>query len=63
VHTDVTAVFPWLTHALLLLKNTRRKPFRLMEKMDDAMKFLDAAVEKNRGQLMETIEWDVSEAR
>ncbi|MFT3837102.1 MAG: deoxyhypusine synthase family protein [Myxococcaceae bacterium] len=63
VHTDVTAVFPWLTHALLSLKNTRRKPFRLMEKMPDAMKFLDAAVEKNRDQLMETIEWDVSEAR
>jgi len=63
VHTDVTAVFPWLTHALLSLKSSRRKPFRLMDKMDDALKFLDAAVEKNRAQLMPTIEWDVKEAR
>ncbi len=63
VHTDVTAVFPWLTHALLSLKGTRRKPFRLMEKMQDALMFLDAAVEKNRKQLMETIEWDVGEVK
>lgn len=63
VHTDVTAVFPWLTHALLSLKTTRRKPFRLMEKMGLALKFLDAAVEKNRGQLMDTIEWDVGEVK
>ena len=63
VHTDVTAVFPWLTHALLSLKGTRRKPFRLMEKMRDALHFLDAAVEKNRKQLLETIEWDVAEVK
>ncbi len=34
-----------------------------MEKMGQALKFLDAAVEKNRGQLMDTIEWDVGEVK
>src|SRR3954469_9938405 len=44
VHTDVTAVFPWLTHALLSLKKSRRKPFRLVEKLDQALDYLDEDV-------------------
>jgi deoxyhypusine synthase len=63
VHTDVTAVFPWLTHALLSLKGSRRKPFRLVEKLDQALDYLDEDVKKRRKELMKTIEWDVSEAK
>ncbi|MGE0549686.1 MAG: deoxyhypusine synthase family protein [Kofleriaceae bacterium] len=60
VHTDVTAVFPWLTHALLSLKASRRKPFRLADKLARALTFLDADVDKRRKQLMKTIDWDRS---
>ncbi|MBL8952468.1 MAG: deoxyhypusine synthase family protein [Myxococcaceae bacterium] len=63
VHTDVTAVFPWLTHALLSLKNSRRKPFRLIDKLDEALDYLDEDVKKRRKELMKTIEWDVSEVK
>ena len=63
VHTDVTAVFPWLTHALLSLKGSRRKPFRLVEKLDVALDYLDEDVKKRRKELMKTIEWDVKEVR
>src|SRR5919205_312372 len=58
VHCDVTAVFPWLTHALMSLKNARRKPFRLMAKMEDSLKFLDKDVAKQSKGLMKTLDWD-----
>ncbi|MHB8879041.1 MAG: deoxyhypusine synthase family protein [Myxococcaceae bacterium] len=63
VHTDVTAVFPWLTHALLSDAKLKRKPLRLMDRLGEAVTFLDRAVEKQRGELMKTIDWDVSEVR
>jgi deoxyhypusine synthase len=62
-HTDVTAVFPWLTHALFQLKVTKRKHFRLMDKMAEAIAFLDADVKKRAKGLMATLKWDVSEVR
>jgi deoxyhypusine synthase len=62
-HTDVTAVFPWLTHALFQLKVTKRKHFRLMDKMDEAIAFLDADVKKRAKGLMATLKWDASEVR
>jgi deoxyhypusine synthase len=61
VHTDVTAVFPWLTHALLSLKSSKRKPFRLMKTLSAAVDFLDADVKKRDRQLRETIEWEIGE--
>lgn len=60
-HTDVTAVFPWLTHALFQLKVSKRKHFRLMDKLSEAVGFLDADVKKRAKGLMGTIKWDVSE--
>jgi deoxyhypusine synthase len=63
VHCDVTAVFPWLTHALMSLKKSRRKPFRLVEKLDAALDFLDDDVKKRRKELMATIEWSPSEVK
>ncbi len=62
VHTDVTAVFPWLTHALLAEKGLRRKPLRLMDVMDEAVKFLDADVAKQRKTLMKTIDFEIEAA-
>ena len=57
VHTDVTAVFPWLTYALLSDQKIKRQPRRLMDFLPDAVKFLDADVKKRRKKLMETIDW------
>jgi deoxyhypusine synthase len=59
VHCDVTAVFPWLTHALLSDAKMKRKPQRLMDSMKDALSFLDADVGKRRRELMKTIDWKV----
>src|SRR5256885_715658 len=57
VHTDVTAVFPWLTHALLGDPKMKRKPQRLLDQLDAARKFLDKDVEKNRKELLKTISY------
>jgi deoxyhypusine synthase len=62
VHTDVTAVFPWLTHALLSEPKNKRKPMRLMDRMADAIAFLDADVQKRRKSLMKTLDWSVEDA-
>lgn len=62
-HTDVTAVFPWLTHALFQLKVSKRKHFRLMDKLNESIAFLDADVKKRAKGLMSTISWDVSEVK
>lgn len=59
VHTDVTAVFPWLTHALLQEKFAKRAPLRLMDKLDEAIAFLDADVQKRRKSLMQTLTYDL----
>jgi deoxyhypusine synthase len=55
VHTDVTAVFPWLTHALLSDPRMKRKPKRLLDSFSDARSFLDTAVSKNRKELLKTL--------
>src|SRR5204862_7038305 len=54
VHTDVTAVFPWLTHALLGDPKMKRKPARLLDLLEAALKFLDRDVQKNRRELLKT---------
>jgi deoxyhypusine synthase len=61
VHTDVTAVFPWLTHALLSEPKNKRKPMRLMDRLGEAIQFLDADVHKRRKSLLKTIEWSVED--
>jgi deoxyhypusine synthase len=62
VHTDVTAVFPWLTHALLSDPKMKRAPLRLMDRMEQAIAYLDAGVKKRHKQLMKTIDWSPDEA-
>ena len=54
VHTDVTAVFPWLTHALLADPKMKRAPKRLADHLLAAQVFLDEAVHKNRRELLKT---------
>ena len=54
VHTDVTAVFPWLTHALLADAKLKQPPKRLYDHLLSAQVFLDAAVAKNRRELLKT---------
>ena len=55
VHTDVTAVFPWLTHALLEDPKARLPHKRLLDQLDDAQAFLQRDVEKNRKALLKTL--------
>jgi len=55
VHTDVTAVFPWLTHALLEDPKMRRKPKRLLDALPAATAALQREVEKNRKPLLKTL--------
>src|SRR5207245_5365009 len=57
VHTDVTAVFPWLTHALLSDAKMKRKPMRLLDALSDARAFLDRGGEKNRRDLLKTLSY------
>src|SRR4029079_13367386 len=61
VHCDVTAVFPWLTHALLSDPKMKRKPQRLMDHMDEAVECLNRDVQKRRKELLKTIDWDLKD--
>ncbi|MBI3184238.1 MAG: deoxyhypusine synthase family protein [Myxococcales bacterium] len=61
LHSDVTAVLPWLVHALLSDRKMKRKPFRLMDHLDAAVALLDREVEKRKKQLLKTLEWSIGE--
>jgi deoxyhypusine synthase len=63
VHCDVTAVFPWLTYALLSDPAMKRKPRRLMDDLGQAIRFLDRDVEKRRGELIKTLDWKLQDPR
>jgi deoxyhypusine synthase len=55
VHADVTAVFPWLTYALLSDKNMKKKPLRLVDARGDARARLLREVTRRREQLAPTM--------
>ncbi|MDP9034355.1 MAG: deoxyhypusine synthase family protein [Myxococcota bacterium] len=59
VHADVTAVFPWVTYALLSDSKTKRKPLRLFEARTSAVDRLQQQVDKRRGKLMATTEYSL----
>jgi deoxyhypusine synthase len=63
VHTDVTAVFPWLTHALLADPKMKRKPRRLADSLGAATALLDREVAKNRKQLLKTVSFPGAKAQ
>jgi deoxyhypusine synthase len=55
VHADVTAVFPWLTYALLSDRTMKKKPLRLLDARADARARLLREVERRREQLAPTM--------
>jgi deoxyhypusine synthase len=61
VHADVTAVFPWITYALLSDPRLKRKPSRLYDARDGAVTRLQREVDKRRGTLIPTISYPMVE--
>jgi deoxyhypusine synthase len=57
VHADVTAVFPWLTYALMSEPKLKRAPRRLYDAREKAVATLQRQVDKRRATLAETIEY------
>jgi deoxyhypusine synthase len=55
VHCDVTAVFPWLTYALLSDPRVHRKPRRLYDARETAVANLQREVVKRRKELAATL--------
>jgi deoxyhypusine synthase len=58
-HTDVTAVFPWLTYALLSDPRVHRKPRRLYAQREAAVRTLQREVDKRKKKLAPTLEFDL----
>jgi deoxyhypusine synthase len=56
VHADVTAVFPWLTYALLSDPKLKRKGMRLYEERSQAVANLQREVDRRSRQLAKTTE-------
>src|SRR5262249_22693451 len=57
VHADVTAVFPWLTYALLSDPKLKRRPRRLYDARSHAVTTLQREVDRRRKQLVSTINY------
>jgi deoxyhypusine synthase len=58
VHADVTAVFPWLTYALLSDPKIHRKPRRLYDARERAVADLSREVRDRKEKLAPTLEFD-----
>ncbi len=63
VHADVTAVFPWLTYALLSDPRIHRRPRRLYDARRAAVANLQREVEKRRKKLAPTLEFGLPKAK
>jgi deoxyhypusine synthase len=61
VHADVTAIFPWLTYALLADTKMKRKPRRLYDARGGAVSTLKRVVAKRRSKLLPTVAYPVVE--
>jgi len=59
VHTDVTAVFPWLTYALLSDPRVHKKPRRLYDAREAAVANLQKEIDKRKKKLLATVEFDL----
>ncbi len=57
VHTDVTAVFPWITYALLSDPQMRRKHARLADSREQAVANLKREVTRRRKKLLATLDF------
>jgi len=60
VHADVTAVFPWITYALLSDPAMKRPPRRLYDAREGAMRTLQREVDRRRKQLGATIDYPLA---
>jgi deoxyhypusine synthase len=60
VHADVTAVFPWVTYALLSDAKVHRKPRRLYDAREEAVWALTRTVTQKRQELASTMEFEIS---
>src|SRR5688572_2703513 len=58
VHCDVTAVFPWLTYALLSDARVHKKPRRLYDARVAAVRTLQREIVKRKKKLLETVRFD-----
>lgn len=56
-HADVTAVFPWLTYALLSDPKIHRKPRRLYDARESAVSALDGEVKRRHKALQKTVDF------
>ena len=56
VHADVTAVFPWLTYALLSDATVHKKHRRLYDARQVALRNLDMQVLKHKKELLKSTE-------
>jgi deoxyhypusine synthase len=61
VHADVTAVFPWLTYALLSDPKMKRKHRRLYDARGDAVGVLQREVDKRRKALGATLDYALAD--
>jgi deoxyhypusine synthase len=59
VHADVTAVFPWVTYALLSDPKIHRKPRRLYDAREQAVSALTRKVTERRKDLAPTMEFSL----
>ncbi len=57
VHCDVTAVFPWVTYALLSDARVHKKPRRLYDARELAVKNLQREIDKRKKKLLSTVEF------
>ncbi|MFO0605924.1 MAG: deoxyhypusine synthase family protein [Polyangiales bacterium] len=57
VHADVTAVFPWVTYALLSDAKRKRPHRRLYDQRAEALAALDHAVAGRRDELLATVDY------
>lgn len=63
VHCDVTAVFPWLTYALLSDPRVHKKPRRLYDTREAAVRNLQREITKRQKKLLETVKFDLPKSR
>ena len=63
VHADVTAVFPWITYALLSDARIHRKPRRLIDARAKAVANLQTEIDKRRRQLSATLKYDLPKVK
>lgn len=63
VHCDVTAVFPWLTYALLSDPRLHKKPRRLFDARATAVGNLEREITKRKKKLLETVKFDLPKKR